>query len=367
MEKVYSSMRHGGIKSLNRNTYPADILDITIILFTAFLITFILYFTLLLPSLPETAAKMYVGYLSGKEYEKASLFLINIPDGMTDTRKIITALKDTYGDCDSISIKNLYIPASSRTCNVTVDMDKDGNCYENSILLYNSKDSIFHFKKEWKVVCPFEVGNVTFKGIDGCRVFMDDEELGSIKKGKLPANGIICCNHHFRFKLDGIGESDDAKIAVNKETGELELDIVPYDEFVDSMQKVISSFCSGWEQYCLSMKSDSIKPYLTEKIYKEYIGDKSRFNGSKYTICQGTAAFKDMEIENSSSIYYTVDERWHTKEIITDRTLVFRDNKKAQLDQVQYLTWKYHIIKDAGLWKIDSADQLSYRQEILNP
>lgn len=367
MEKININTRQRKVKILNRNTHAGDILDVTIILSIAFLITLILYFLLLVPSLPETAAREYIDTLKKGEYEKASLFLINIPNGMTDTNEISIALQDTYRDCDSMSIKSLSVPVNSNMCSVTVDIDKDGIHHEENILLLNSKDSIFHFKKEWKVVCPFETAGVVFKGIDGCRVFMDDEEIGTIKNGELNAGGIISCNHNFRLQLDGIGESDNVKAAVKNGTNEVELVIKPFDEFADSIKKVISSFCMGWGQYCLTRKADSIKPYLTQSMYLKYTGDSSRFQGSKYTICQGEVTFKDIGIENADSIYYTVDEKWHMKESITDRTFVFKDNGKAELEQVQYLTWKYHIINDGGVWRIGSAEQLSYRQEILNP
>lgn len=367
MEKIYTNARQIKVKSVNQDTHPGDILDITIILSMAFLISLILYFLLLVPSLPETTAKIYIDTLKSGEYEKASLFLTNIPNGMTDTYEISTALQDNYGDCDSMSIKNLYIPVNSRVCNVTVDIERDGTHREDNIVLVNSKDSIFHFKKEWKVICPFEVTDMIFKGINGCKVFMDDEEIGTINKGELHSSGIICCNHNFRLQLDGIGQSGNVKAAVKSGTNEIDLEIEPSDEFTDSMKKVIFGFSNGWGQYCLTRNADSIKPYLTKSMYLKYTEDKTRFKGSRYTICKGEVAFKNIEIENADSIYYTADEKWHIKESITDRRYVFQDNGKAQLEQAQYLTWKYHIINDGGVWRIDSADQLSYRQEILNP
>lgn len=367
MEKIYRNTRQIKAKSLSQGTHAGDILDITIILSVAFLITFILYFLLLLRSLPETAVRRYIDTLKNGEYKKASLYLINIPDGITDTNEISIALQDKYEDCGNMSIKSLSIPVNSRICTVTVDMEMDGTHYEDSILLLNSRDSISHLKKEWKVICPFETCDVVFKGIDGCRVFMDDEEIGTIKKAELHCSGIICCNHNFKLQLDGIGQSDNVKAAVKKGMNEIDIGIKPSDDFTNSMKKIISGFSNGWKQYCLSRKTDIIKPYLTRNMYLSCTEDKSRFMGSKYNICQGEITFRDIAIENDGSIYYTVDEKWHIKESITDRRYLFKDNGKAQLEQVQYLTWKYHIIKDDGVWRIDSAEQLSYRQEILNP
>jgi hypothetical protein len=344
-----------------------DLYDLAIIFISALLITGISYFMLLKPSLPDMAAKSYAAFLKNKNYEQAALFYTDIPEGMTGPAEIKSVLKSLYDGAQDISIKDISSSLDSRIYSVKLYIKEDGTYREENISLYNTKNSLFYLKKEWKVAFPFKIKNITVKGTEGSKVFIDGVEAGQIKGGQLAVQGIICCRHNFSLGIDGIGRSDEVEQDIDDRISRVELNIIPTPEFKLIIEKLISDFCSGWASYCLSQDSISIKPYLTERLYSAYTKDDIRFQGSKYVLCQGEVSFKNLSVDSPTSLYYTLDEKWHIKETITSQDMVFKDNNRTELEQIQYINWRYHIIFNDGEWKIDSADQIGYKQEILNP
>ncbi|HBM74676.1 MAG TPA: hypothetical protein DD429_03880 [Clostridiaceae bacterium] len=143
------------------------------------------------------------------------------------------------------------------------------------------------------------------------------------------------------------------------------LELKPEEGFRNDMESLISLFCKGWSEYCLSRKPESIKPYLTSELFDEYISDTDMFYGSKYEKCEYAVEFKEMVINSRDDISLRVDERWHLTEAVIVYGLVFKVNDKTRLEQNQYISWNYHIVRESGVWKIGLADQLEFRQEII--
>lgn len=323
------------------------------------------YYMIIKPSMPESAAEDYILHLKGKNYDKALECYIEIPKSpIANEYYIKNVLKNTYENVSDIRVKRVEVSSKLHIFNALLEIDTGNRRYEENISIYNTGTQLYGLKKDWKIVFPFKTRDVSITSVSGAKVFIDDVEAGIIEQGKFTAHEVIFGKHSFSVQMGNIGKSDNIEIEVNDNSNNIELGIKPAYEFKNRANDLISCFCRGWAEYCLSTDAEKIKPYLTERLFKEYTGDTERFNGSKYDRCEYNIDFMDLSIISDNEAYYTVDEKWQIKEVITDPKLVFKDNNKSELEQIQYIKWKYHMVNDKDIWKIDSAEQLDFKQEI---
>jgi len=337
-------------------------------IFAAALISAICYLVLAIPLFlimgpytPSSVATGYINTIKSKNYDKALCYYTDVPEGdMTGSSFVKSHLERTYHDISDIAIKSIQKSSVVNSYDVKLEIKKGNEVTEENILLKCVGSSFFGVIKELKVVFPFKVMDFVIKGIDGSKVYVDGVDAGQIKDGMLLIKNIIQGKHAFIANIPEMAVSDNVEVEVCESTLEICLNVRAVDDFKKDIEKLISDFCKGWCEYCLTQENEAIKPYLTDKLFNEYINDTERFNGSKYLICENTMEFKDMSLADEDNLFYTVNETWHLKEAITIKGLVFEDNNKSTLEQNQYAQWKYHIIRSGGLWKLDIGERLSF-------
>lgn len=323
------------------------------------------YHTIIKPSRPEYVAKSYIKYLKNKDYDKAQEYYMNIPEGVfTGSYFVEDALRNKYEKASAIQVKEVAPSKITGAYDVQFQVEQQYKTLEHTVLLYNTGTSILGLRKEWRILFPFRTQDICIKGIEGTSIFIDDVEAGIIKSGEIKIPGVIWGKHRFRGSISDVGKSDVIETEINDYTNALELYIKPEYGFKKDMDELVSNFSKGWSEYCLSQDGDKIKPYVTDRLFEKYTNNPDMFNGSKYVICQYNLEFLDLSISGPGSASYTVDGKWHLKEVITDKDMVFKDTSKEELEQDQYIKWKYRIVNDSGKWKIDSAEQLSFKQDI---
>lgn len=321
---------------------------------------------IIIPSMPRTTASAYLKSIMSKDYDKAAMYFINIPQSpMVNKESINAALKDSFDLVSDIKILEAAPAGQPGLYDVKYRIESGSESILKTFSLLNTSSSLMGFKKEWKVIFPFKVQDIIVNGIDGSIVYVDGNKAGSIENGELQINGLIWGKHTFKVELPGMGESNNTIMEVNDMMHSFTFDLVPTEGFRKEMERLIHSFCAGWSQYCMSRNPESIKPYLMERLYNEYIGDTERFFCSRYEKCDYDIEFKDILIKDRDNIVFNVNETWNIKEVITNSDMVFELNKKAELEQIQHAYWGYHIIRQTGSWKIDSVDQLSFKTDII--
>lgn len=345
----------------NKAKMPAAVL-----LSAVFCLFICIFLYIVISSMPRTTALKYIKCIKSKDYDKAFMYYMDVPCGvMINSGSIKKALSDNYSGVSSVTLNSIMPENPPAEYRVKFQLKGSGEIFDDSFLLYNSKSSLAGLKREWKILFPFKVRNITVTCADGCAVYIDGIFAGKVEGGILDINNIIYGRHNFYAEIPGMAQSEEKVFEINDGSQSVALKIYPTDEFRSKMEELIKGFCSGWTDYCLSRNPQSIKPYLTDKIYQEYINDTERFNGSRYEKCEYTISFKDISISCNDRIAFTVDEKWHTTEVITDSSMIFKDSRRAVLEQIQYICWCYGIINEAGKWKIDSADQISFKQDIV--
>lgn len=350
----------GYIKENNQRVF--FVVLISALWYTLFIAPFYL---LIKPSMPQSAAEQYITHLKNRDYKKVIECYTGIPSGAgTGYEHIKNALKNRYDGVYDMSIKSTEKSSESGSYKILFETRGDSGAFEDSVFLYNTSSSFFGLKKEWKVVFPFKTRDITIGSAEGAVVLIDGIESGEIKGGKLAVSQVIWGKHNFEVKLNGIAQSDNQNIKIDESTETLELKVIFSEEFRKSVDKLLSDFVKGWSDYCLTQNPEKVKSFLTDRLYKEYTKDSDRFNGSKYVISQCSLEHGELETGSLNAVSYTVDEKWHLKEVITSPEMVFKDNYKSQLEQTQHIKTKYQLVNDGGAWKIDSAKQLAFKQEI---
>lgn len=322
---------------------------------------------IVLPSTPMYTARVYADCLTAKDYAKAQSYYTEVPDiERLKKNEIENVLQSIYGSIQNIKISEVMNNPESGTYLARMEFIREGVVSYSPIFLRNEGSSLLGFKRDWKVVFPFATASLQVKGIEGLNIFMDGTNAGTIKDGKLDIKNIICGKHIFGAQLGGTGVMTDTYIDVDDSSCTLEFSVQPTERFREDMKNLISGFCSSWSEYCLKEDPSVMKDYLTDRLYARYANDPSIFSGSRFSLCQCSVEFKELQIENDASACYIVDEKWHLKEEITDPSFIFQANGKIELEQEQYMTWKYHVVRDSASWKIDGTEQISFTQDILN-
>ncbi|KPU44605.1 hypothetical protein OXPF_16880 [Oxobacter pfennigii] len=331
-----------------------------------FILFFIFNFMILIPSYPESTAKQYVNCIMNKKYQDAiEYYTYEIDEPALSHNFLLKYLENKYKNANSINVLPMKEFQNGLEKTFYLEITQGGNKVTESITLINTDSSLLGIKKTWKIIFPYHTKSIDIKGANGSEVYLDDIFLGEIRDGILKADNVIEGLHYIKSYIPGVGQSEVIEIDTGKDGDDVLLKINLYPEFERAMEKLVRDFCSGWSEYCLTQNPEKIKPYLTDSLFNIYTYKDGRFNGSKYELSDNTISFVDISLKDSKTIHYTVDEKWHIKEAITDPGLTFEINRKETLEQIQYMKWKYYIINENGTWKIDSADQLSFNQEIV--
>ena len=321
----------------------------------------------IIPSTPAFTAGKYIELLNKRDYREAIKYYIDIPYGMmVKENDIINVLKQKYDNTSNAAIKKITDGSGSGTKNIDIVLPGKEAPSMDKITLYNTKSSFLGLKREWKVIFPFKLSNLCINSIDGTEIYIDGTYAGTVKAGSLNINGVIFGIHDIKANLSNMASNKETDTAydIEKPEYEINIDLTPDEDFKSSAQKLIFNFCKGWSDYCLTQKSDYIKQYLSDKLYKEYMKDTERFNGSKYQISDFKVNFKDLSFTDEKTACYSVDETWHLKEVITGQNMIFQANGEKVLEQNQYISWKYFITNEQENLKIFSTQQVNYRQEI---
>lgn len=321
----------------------------------------------IISSTPDFAAKGYVGCLKSKNYSKAIDYFTGIPAvDMVKDDNIKTILKNTYDSAQDIKILEVNPISGSGMYEVNFEII-NGHLRSNSrFLLLNMGDSFMGLQNNWKVVFPFKVRDLCITGVDGSKIFIDSIECGEISGGSINIQGIICGIHDFRAEIEDIGQTIYTKEEINEYSDKLELKVLPESNFKKLVEKLITDFCTSWSQYCLNESPNSMQPYLTDRLYKQYLKEIGMQSGSKYVTCEYTVSFKEISFLSREKVSIVVNEVWKLKEVITDSKVIFILNGKETLEQYQELSWRYFIVNDSGSWKIDGVEQISFNQRVLN-
>lgn len=338
----------------------------TILIFLSSCLAVSIFYYGILLYMPYSTAEAYIKCLNSKDYDKALKFYIDVPDSMfINDESISSSLKDEYESISKISIKSVSLSSKPKIYDVNLNLIKGSQKYTGRFSLYNIKSSLGGLKREWKVLFPLKVQDVIVKGPDGSFAFVDGINAGVIQNGALDIKKVISGKHEFKAVIPEMAASGTVNFKVDELNNNIVLELKPEEGFRNDMENLISLFCKGWSEYCLSRKPESIKPYLTSELFDEYISDTDMFYGSKYEKCEYAVEFKEMVINSRDDISLRVDERWHLTEAVIVYGLVFKANDKTRLEQNQYISWNYHIVRESGVWKIGLADQLEFRQEII--
>lgn len=315
--------------------------------------------------MPYSTAEAYTECLNHKDYDKALKYYVDIPEGiMTNTAGIRAALRNEYENTSKIKIDSVTPALKLGVYDAKITITKNGQTYVGSFSLLKSNTGSSGLKSEWRVLFPFKVKDVRISGPDGSWVYVDGIYAGVIQNGILDISGVICGSHDFTASIPYMAKSETLSMEVNEENHDLEIKLKPVEGFRKDMERLISDFCDGWSEYCMSRNPQCIRPYLSSGLFNEYANDPDIFCGSKYEECRYAIDFKEFEIKSRDSIRCRVDEKWHIREIVIVPGLMFKANGKTSLEQDQYITWDYNIMFQSGSWKIDSTEQISFRQEI---
>lgn len=346
-----------------RSNPPRSYAAIMICILWCFVIEMFNYF-IIKPSKPESVSRDYIANIQTGEYANALAYFINIPQSSIYTNNYIeSVLKKYYEGASTISVKQVSGTSSPDIYDITIEIKDDSGTREEKICLHNTDTRLLGLKKEWRVAFPFKTRDIIIKGTEGSKIFIDGIEVGDIIGGSLKVRDIVYGKYNFSASIGSIAKCE-SYVDINEYTDYLTLMAKPSDEFTQKIYDLVYNFCKCWSDYCLNQDPDCIKPFLADRLFKEYTEDDGRFTGSKYILCQFAIEPLSLIAAGDNDVFYTADEIWHMKERITDPKLVFKDNNKSELEQKQHIRWKYHIINDSGVWKIDSAEQLSFKQEI---
>jgi hypothetical protein len=358
MKNLFNKKKFGFI------TKHSEIVDIISIFTIAALMFIAFYFTMEKPNSPEAAGKSYINLLNQKEYAKTIDYFINVPeDLMTQNEDINKALIYKYDGASNIKFKECKAKVKNKEYVLLFEVSKSGKLIEDQVTLVNVGDR----KREWKVDFPLNTYHVLIKSMDGSKVIVDNKEIGTIKDGEFNISKIIEGAHDFKTNLSDIAESNLIKREIENNNEYIELQVKPLNQFKDSMVNILLNFAESWSKYCLTADRNNIKPYVTDRLYNEFAKDTGMFSGSKYVKAKGKIEYKDINIKGDTSVYITVAEVWDLKEVTTSSDIVFGDNNKNELDQTQFITCKYHLVKNEDSWKIDSLEQESFKKKINNP
>lgn len=345
-------------------TRHSEVIDIISIFGIAALMFIVFYFTMEKPNSPEVAGKSYINLLNEGEYIKAIDYFINVPESpMTQIQDINKALIYRYDGTSNMEFKECKTKVKNKEYVFLFEVNKNGKLIEDQVALVN----IGNKKREWKVDFPLNTYHVLIKSMDGSKVIVDSKEVGTIKNGEFNISEIIEGPHDFKTSLSNIAESNLIKQDIKDNNEYIELQVKPLNQFKDSMVEILLNFSKSWSKYCLTADRNNIKPYITDKLYNEFAKDTDMFSGSKYVKAKGTVEYKDLTIESDKSVFVTVAEVWDLKEVTTSSDIVFSDNNKNELDQTQFITCKYNLVRNEDSWKINSVEQESFKKKINNP
>lgn len=358
-------MRLGIRLSFVRSARRAEIADISVIFVSSFLLSLVLYLVSLRNILPYPIVKRYARSLCAGDYKSAVLLFDGAPGGLCGgSDAVADALKGRYGGVGGMDIVSLDTTRND-ACTVLFDIEKNGRHFEDTAAAVDIDREGGIFDRDWRIAFPFIVQDLKISGIDGSEVFIDGRKAGQIRNGMLNIGNIISSRHDFYSVLEHIGESEHINIELGKNTSEIDLRIHPGSELAGTIKKLLSDFCGGWSKYCMNQDISFIRPYLTDSVFEMYKNDAQIFAGSRYLFCDGSVRIEGLDIIDGTRLLCTAYEEWHTKEVITDRRMVFSQNKKNELERLQRIKWGYGIIYQGGIWRIASIDSIEFSQDIM--